>query len=92
LILSEKYQITLSQEQKDRILLLVNKELSFLEDLRYRHQIVIDLNSDNLPLADENKEEKRKVLLEDQKKVVAIYTKDITDLEIIQKELNNNES
>ncbi len=92
MILSEKYQITLSQEQKDRILLLINKELSFLEDLRYRHQIVIDLNSDNLPLADENKEEKRKVLLEDQKKVVAIYTKDITDLEIIQKELNNNES
>ena len=75
----------LTQEQKDRLELIINKELSNLHDHQHRHKLIIDINSK--PVEDEELQQKRQVTLEMHQKAYDMYTKDIALLESIKEKI-----
>ena len=78
----------LTQEQKDRIQLLIDKELSSLLDHKHRHKLIIDINSKPIGNIDDEKlQQKRQTTLEMHQKVYDMYTKDIELLENIKEKI-----
>lgn len=79
--------MNLTQEQKDRISMLIRAELSKVEEQKYRNQMIILQNQVLPALEDEEKQKKRDDVLDSFRRIVEMYTKDSEMLENIQKEL-----
>jgi len=75
----------LTQQQKDRINMLLIAELSKVYEDRYRNQLIVSNNENRPPLDNEKQEQKRQDMLENFRSVVEMYDKDIQVLEEIQK-------
>lgn len=82
----------LTQEQKDRINMIVDKEISLSAEQQYHHKIIYKTNSENVvELKDETQKENRQKQLEMHKEIINMYQKDIDLLESIKSELEKSE-
>jgi hypothetical protein len=79
-----------TQEEKDRLAMLVRKEISETERTRYNHEVTITINKQKPKLEDEEKEAKRQNLIEQHVKVVEMFTRHIEVLETLLKKLDTN--
>ena len=77
--------MNLTQQQKDRINMLLIAELSKVYEDRYRNQLIVSNNENKPPLDNEKQEQKRQDMLQNFRSVVEMYDKDIQVLEEIQK-------
>ena len=78
---------SLTDDEKDRIAMLIRKEISEIEAVRYRTQMILDINKEKPQLEDEAKEQKRQDLIETYEKITQFFTQDIELLESIQNKL-----
>jgi GTPase involved in cell partitioning and DNA repair len=80
--------IDLTQDDIDRISMIIRREISETERTRYNHQKIVVINKQKPPLDDEQKEIQRQELIQQHEKVIEFFTKDLELLESIQKKLD----
>jgi hypothetical protein len=76
-----------SEDEKERISIMIRREISETENMRYQHQKIVVINKQKPSLEDENKEAKRQELIQQREKIIEFFTKDIELLEKIQNKL-----
>jgi glucosamine 6-phosphate synthetase-like amidotransferase/phosphosugar isomerase protein len=80
--------IDLTQDDIDRISMMIRREISETEKAKYNHQTIVSINKQKPPLEDEHKEAKKQELIQQHEKVIEVFTKDLELLESIQKKLD----
>lgn len=84
------FENAFTQDEKDRIALLVRLEILEIEKLRSKHEWIITTNKARPKLEDEQKQRDRDLILDQHVKVVKMFTKDLDNLETILKKLESD--
>jgi hypothetical protein len=80
-----------TQDEKDRLAMLVRKEIVEVEQLRLKHELIITTNKTKQKLIDEQKQQERDYIIGQHIKVVEMFTKELERLETLLKKLDNND-